>query len=172
MSVCVCVCVHIYISVIYQHEVDVEVEDLVAHVHTEVVAEMVSQVGESPSRALEVGTRHLHPLDTKQRVSGTVWTRSCLFWVCVCVSYLLRHPVIHGSQHGVQGPYRESRDKFNEVCFSHAVNTALLTITFQPPLNVILVNLVMSQTVACCRVQDMSICLEFGFLPLVMRSLC
>lgn len=38
----------------YQHEVDVEVEYLVAHVHAEVVAEMVSQVGESSGRALEV----------------------------------------------------------------------------------------------------------------------
>lgn len=34
--------------VTYQHEVDVEVQDLVAHVHAEVVAEVVSKVGEGP----------------------------------------------------------------------------------------------------------------------------
>lgn len=52
----------------HQHEVDVEAEYLVAHVHAEVVTEMVPQVGEGPRRALEVGTRHLHTLDTQQRV--------------------------------------------------------------------------------------------------------
>lgn len=40
-----CLCVFGWVT--YQHEVDVEVEYLVAHVHAEVVAEMVSQVGES-----------------------------------------------------------------------------------------------------------------------------
>lgn len=55
-----------------------------AHVHTEVVAEMVSQVGESPCRALEVCARHLHPLDTEHRSVG-LWihiqalTRVCVF---------------------------------------------------------------------------------------------
>lgn len=33
----------------YQHEVDVEIKDLVTHVHTEVVAEVISQVGERSS---------------------------------------------------------------------------------------------------------------------------
>ena len=46
---CVCVCVCAYECVTYQHEVNVKVKDLVAHVHTEVVAEMVSQVGEGSS---------------------------------------------------------------------------------------------------------------------------
>jgi hypothetical protein len=40
----------------YQHEVDVEVKDLVTHVHAEVVAEVVPQVGEGPRGALEVCT--------------------------------------------------------------------------------------------------------------------
>ena len=57
----------------HQHEVDVEVEDLVAHVHAEVVAEMVSQVGEGTCRALEVRARHFHPLETEQCVSGSAW---------------------------------------------------------------------------------------------------
>lgn len=110
--VCICMCVT------YQHKVDVEVKDLVAHVHTEVVAKMVSQVGESPSWALEVCAGHFHPLDGEQRVSETVCMYStcvCLLWLCICVSYLLRYPVIHGSQHGVQGPYRESTNTFSEV---------------------------------------------------------
>lgn len=46
----------------YQHEVDVEIEDLVTHVHTEVVAEVISQVGERSSRALEVCARYFHSL--------------------------------------------------------------------------------------------------------------
>lgn len=58
--------------VTYQHEVDVEVKDLVAHVDAEVVAEMVSQVGKRPRRALEVCARHLHPLDAELKVSGIV----------------------------------------------------------------------------------------------------
>ncbi len=48
LNACIGMCVS------YQHEIDVEVQDLVAHVHAEVVAEMVPQVGESPRRALEV----------------------------------------------------------------------------------------------------------------------
>lgn len=54
----------------HQHEVDVEAEYLVAHVHAEVVAEMVPQVGEGARRALEVRARHLHTLDTQQRLRG------------------------------------------------------------------------------------------------------
>lgn len=48
----------------YQHQVDVEVQNLVAHVHAEVVAEMVPQVGEGSGRALEVSARHFHSLKT------------------------------------------------------------------------------------------------------------
>lgn len=39
---CVCMCV----CLTYQHKVDIEAENLMAHVHTKVVAEVVSQVGE------------------------------------------------------------------------------------------------------------------------------
>lgn len=110
--------------VTYQHEVDVEIKDLVAHVDAEVVAEMVPQVGESPRRALEVCARHLHPLDAEPRVSGIVcaYMFTIVLCVCVTVSYLLGHPVIHGPQHRVQGPYGETNDRFSEVsrfCFSH-----------------------------------------------------
>lgn len=66
--------------VTYQHEVDVEVQYLVAHVHAEVVAEMVSQVGESSGRALEVCARHLHALQREKTDSGTV--RGCLGALC------------------------------------------------------------------------------------------
>lgn len=52
----------------HQHEVDVEAEYLVAHVHAEVVAEMIPQVGEGPRRALEVSTGHLHTLDRQQSI--------------------------------------------------------------------------------------------------------
>lgn len=51
---------------VYQHEIDVEVEDLVAHIHTEVVAEVIPEVGEGPSRTLEVCAGHLHPLDGRR----------------------------------------------------------------------------------------------------------
>lgn len=103
--------------VTYQHEVDVEIKDLVAHVDAEVVAEMVPQVGESPRRALEVCARHLHPLDAEPRVSGIVcvYMFTIVLCVCVTVSYLLGHPVIHGPQHRVQGPYGETNDRFSEV---------------------------------------------------------
>ncbi len=46
----------------YQHEVDVEIEDLVTHVHTEVVAEVISQVGERSSWTLEVCARYFQSL--------------------------------------------------------------------------------------------------------------
>lgn len=49
-------------GVAYQHEIDVEVEDLVAHVNAKVVAEVIAEVGEGPSRALEMSAGHLHPL--------------------------------------------------------------------------------------------------------------
>lgn len=47
-----------------------------AHVHAEVVAEMVSQVGESSGRALEVCARHLHALQREKTDSVTV--RGCV----------------------------------------------------------------------------------------------
>lgn len=108
---CACVYVCVFACVTYQHEVDVEIKDLVAHVDAEVVAEMVPQVGESPRRALEVCARHLHPLDAEPRVSGIVCAHMFTIVLCVCVtvSYLLGHPVIHGPQHRVQGPYGETK---------------------------------------------------------------
>lgn len=62
--------------VTHQHKVDVEVEYLVAHVHAEVVAEMVPQVGEGPRRALEVRTGHLHALDGQRHGSQPRWIQS------------------------------------------------------------------------------------------------
>lgn len=113
----------------HQHQVDVEAEYLVAHVHAEVVAVMISQVGEGPRRALEVGAGHLHTLDKQQRVREGrrggdacegMWTtpsageRSLSISYedekCVCVrvcQHLLRYSVVHGSQHRVQSSYRE-----------------------------------------------------------------
>lgn len=73
-----CLCVFGWVT--YQHEVDVEVEYLVTHVHAEVVAEMVSQVGECSGRALEVCARHLHALQREKTDSGTV--RGCLGALC------------------------------------------------------------------------------------------
>lgn len=46
----------------YQHEVDIEIQDLVTHVHTVGVREVIPQVGESPRRALEMGAGNLHAL--------------------------------------------------------------------------------------------------------------
>lgn len=43
-----------------------------AHIHTEVVAEMVSEIRKRSGRALEVGTGNFHPLNTEQQVSVTV----------------------------------------------------------------------------------------------------
>lgn len=79
-----CVYVHM-LCVSYQHKVDVEVKNLVAHIHTEVVAEMVSQVGESTSWALEVSARHLHPLKTEQIGSNCVCKWEHNYCVCVAV---------------------------------------------------------------------------------------
>lgn len=80
-NTCLCVYVHV-LCVSYQHKVDVEVKNLVAHIHTEVVAEMVSQVGESPSWALEVSARHLHPLKTEQIGSDCVCKWKQLLCMC------------------------------------------------------------------------------------------
>lgn len=116
----------------HQHQVDVEAEYLVAHVHAEVVAVMISQVGEGPRRALEVRAGHLHTLEKQQRVregqrggdtSEGLWMtppagerrlsilyedEKCIKCVCVCVcEHLLRYSVVHGSQHRVQSSYKE-----------------------------------------------------------------
>lgn len=62
----------------HQHEVDVEAEYLVAHVHAEVVAEMIPQVGEGPRRALEVSTGYLHTLDRQRGITeGQRGGRAC-----------------------------------------------------------------------------------------------
>lgn len=92
---CVCVCILIYACacrcVIYQHKVDVEVQNLVAHIHTEVVAEMVSQVGEGSCWALEMSAGHLHPLKMKQKESvglceQTKWPELLCAHVCVSLT--------------------------------------------------------------------------------------
>lgn len=52
----------------YQHEVDVEIKDLVTHVHAEVVAEVISQVGECTSRTLEMCARYFHALNSGKTI--------------------------------------------------------------------------------------------------------